>query len=532
MKNTEYKDVFDISDEALSMDDKFSFPAFPSFKNVFTIGENIRGMNNVSPLATVKLFNQSAEDILQKYYPDGDVSTNGNTNIIEDLVGPHVEKNGFSFSSESYFFDSNFNGTYGDGGDILAFKLLLFISTDGLKVRECYEVTNPDDDEVILFLETDGGLSKQILYGKMSEKVRTQFTDKDGNLKSNLFDAQVMRGVQKYADVNQKVVEELMKKGYIENTSIKEGFFKFLKYSAIGVTAFPKLVGWGLNKIGNGIDLLKISDEFWDTENDDYFFQKDNLIEKLSIAPSTITSLENLLKQKEGLDITDLIPNSIEEMVQYILSRLRTYVDKYNAFVKENIEKIYTYFENPSADFVFQRLSEFIAFQIGKWNALVDFISGTFKFFALLLEAPFKIVKDFQTTLEYLDNFWDIITDEDFFKNIFESALLTYEKIKKELKSKNSDDYSWTRIAYFSGYGLCTIATFFIPVGQLGNLAKVGRFGEISAKFTEEISRGFVKGATIITQKTEQAYQYSLKILQEIGEILINGGEKVLCFFK
>lgn len=60
MKNTDYKDVFDIGNEALSMDNKFSFPAF---KNAFTIGQNIHGMNNVSPLATVKLFNQSAEDI-------------------------------------------------------------------------------------------------------------------------------------------------------------------------------------------------------------------------------------------------------------------------------------------------------------------------------------------------------------------------------------------------------------------------------------------------------------------------------------
>ncbi|SDI61516.1 HNH endonuclease signature motif containing protein [Chryseobacterium jejuense] len=528
MKNTDYKDVFDIGKEALSMKNKFIVP--PISQMPFLIGENVRGMSNVNPDVAVKINNKNSSSTAKSYFPGSPISKNGNTNIIADLIGPFIEKNGFNFNSESYFFDSNFNGTYGDGGDILAFKLLLFVSTDGIKVKECYEVTNPDDDEVILFLETDGGLSKQVLYGKISEKVRKQFTDKDGNLKSNLFDAQVMRGVQKYADVNQKIVEELMKKGYIEDTPIKEGFFKYLKYSAIGVTAFPKLVGWALNKIGNGIDFLKISDEFWDTENEEYFFQKDNLIEKLSISQSSITSLESLLEKKEGLDVTDLLPDAIEEMAKYVLSRLRTYIDKYNIFIKENIEKIYAGFEDPTADFIFDRISEYIAFQCGKWNALVDFVSGIFKFFGLLLEAPFKIAKDFQATLEYLDNFWDIITHDDFFKNLFESAQLTYEKIKKELKSKNSDEYSWTRIAYFSGYGLCTIATFFIPVGQLGNLTKTGKFGEITAKFTEEISRGFTKGASIITQKTAQAYQNSLKILQEIGEILINGGEKFYAF--
>ncbi|WP_294280767.1 hypothetical protein [uncultured Chryseobacterium sp.] len=56
MKNREYKDVFDLGTEALSMDNTFSPVQFPSFKNTFTIGEHIRGMNHVSPLATVKFF--------------------------------------------------------------------------------------------------------------------------------------------------------------------------------------------------------------------------------------------------------------------------------------------------------------------------------------------------------------------------------------------------------------------------------------------------------------------------------------------
>ncbi|MBW7675493.1 hypothetical protein [Chryseobacterium chendengshani] len=59
MKNTEYKDIFDFGEEALAINDKFSNTTFPTMKNAFTIGENIREMKNVSPLATVKFFNQS-----------------------------------------------------------------------------------------------------------------------------------------------------------------------------------------------------------------------------------------------------------------------------------------------------------------------------------------------------------------------------------------------------------------------------------------------------------------------------------------
>ncbi|WP_294276611.1 hypothetical protein [uncultured Chryseobacterium sp.] len=56
MKNTEYKDMFDFGAEALSMDHTISTTQFPSLKNTFTIGEHIRGMNHVSPLAMVKFF--------------------------------------------------------------------------------------------------------------------------------------------------------------------------------------------------------------------------------------------------------------------------------------------------------------------------------------------------------------------------------------------------------------------------------------------------------------------------------------------
>lgn len=224
MKNTEYKDVFDFGEEALSMENKFSASSFPSFKNAFILGENIRGMTNVSPLATVKFFNQTTETILNKYYPDGKNVQRGNINMITDV---NISNGELSRFDENYYFDNNHNGKFGDSGDILAFKLVLFISTDGLKIRECYEVTEPKDDEVILFLETDSGLSKQVLFGRMSEKVRRQFTDKNGNLKSNLYDNEILKGVRKhYTSANQEVIEKLIKNGYVKESVIKEGFSK------------------------------------------------------------------------------------------------------------------------------------------------------------------------------------------------------------------------------------------------------------------------------------------------------------------
>jgi len=34
------------------------------------LGETIRGINNISPLARVKFFNQTSEETFSKYFPD------------------------------------------------------------------------------------------------------------------------------------------------------------------------------------------------------------------------------------------------------------------------------------------------------------------------------------------------------------------------------------------------------------------------------------------------------------------------------
>ncbi len=266
------------------------------------LGETIRGMQNVSPLTEMKFFNQSADQIFSKYFPDGEETLKGNVTIIDDFN--IVVKEGYKFSSYDYYFDNNHNGIYGDSGDTWAFRLLLFVSDDGNKVKECYEVVKPADDEVILFLESDKDtFSQDALYGKMSDKVRKQFTDKDGNLKSNLFDNEIMKTVQKHSDINQDIVAELMKNGYVENKSITKGFFIFLKYVMMGVSAPAKALGWIMNKIGDGIDFLKIPDKFWDTESEDYYFRKDSLIENLSIPTNKLNTLKNLFTDKKALTL-------------------------------------------------------------------------------------------------------------------------------------------------------------------------------------------------------------------------------------
>ena len=524
MKNTDYKDVFDIGEEALWMENKLSFP---SIQNAFTVGENIRGINNVSPLATVKLFNQSTEDILKKYYPDGNISTNGNTNIIEDIN--ITVKNKYKFSTYNYYFDNNRNSKYGDEGDLLAFKLLLFISNDGNKVRECYEVVQPKDDEVILFLESDSGeLSKDVLFGKMSAKVRKQFTDDQGNLKSNLFDNEIMKAVLKNTDsVNQEIVEELMKNGYIKESKIKNGFFSLLRYIMLGVSAPAKALGWVLKKLGEGVDFLKISDNFWDTEIEGYFFKKDKLTEAFTIPTEKLKYLHNLFTDKKGFDLADLTPKFLDDLILDQLDSIEKFISKYNIYVKQQIEKFFE--PSDSLGFVKENLTEKIALLCGIWNGLVDFVASTLKFFGGLLEAPFDISKDFQHTLEMIDNFWDML-DITMLENLWEAIKEGVKQIKEYLTRKDGNDLNWVRINYAAGFTISFIGTFFIPIADIAKVSEVGKMGEILAKINSEIGKTISQTAKFVKIQTAEAYQKVSKALEDLVLLFKEGGKKLQDF--
>ncbi|HFK5568505.1 zincin-like metallopeptidase toxin domain-containing protein [Elizabethkingia meningoseptica] len=492
------------------------------------LGETIRGMQNVSPLTEMKFFNQSADQIFSKYFPDGEETLKGNVTIIDDFN--IVVKEGYKFSSYDYYFDNNHNGIYGDSGDTLAFRLLLFVSDDGNKVKECYEVVKPADDEVILFLESDKDtFSQDALYGKMSDKVRKQFTDKDGNLKSNLFDNEIMKTVQKHSDINQDIVAELMKNGYVENKSITKGFFIFLKYVMMGVSAPAKALGWIMNKIGDGIDFLKIPDKFWDTESEDYYFRKDSLIENLSIPTNKLNTLKNLFTDKKGFNLADITPQLVDDIILKQISVLESFTEQYNNYVKTKIEEIFKNLENDELQKQTESLAEKVALICGIWNGLVDFISSTFKFISTLLEAPFDISKDFQYTFELVDNFLALL-DENLLKNIDNAVSEGVKNIIEYLRSKNADDINFVRVHYLAGFTISFIGTFFIPVADVAKISEVGKVGEILTKINEEIGKTISQSAKFVKIQTAEVYQKAGKALQELLEKFAKGGKKLQDF--
>lgn len=494
------------------------------------LGETIRGMNNVSPLATVKFYNQTSEDIFSKYFIDGNDTSKGNTTIIQDAQV--VTKGGYDFKAHDFYFDKNKNGIK-DADEQLIFKLLIFVSTDGNKVKECYEVVKPAADEIILFLETDeDGLSNQKLYGRISEKVRKTYVDTTtGKLYNAFFEGDIVDTVQKYlSQANKEIIEELLLRGYIEDKRIAAGFLSGLKYVLLATSAPAKALGWVMNKLGNGIDFLKISDEFWDTENENYYFQKDKLIENLSISTDKLSPLKNLFTDKKGFDFADLTQQMLDDIILKQVSVIESFVGQYNSYVKTTVEELFKTMENPEVQIRVEILSEKVALICGIWNGLVDFVSSIFKFLGMLLEAPFNITKDFQQVLEMIDNFWEMSRNGTLWENIKTAISAGMTKMVEYLKSKNADDINWVRIHYVAGFTIAFVGTFFIPLANIAKVANAGKIGEILAKITSEIGNTVSKTSKFVKVQTAEAYQKTSKALQELFEMISKGGQKLETF--
>ncbi len=435
-------------------------------------GETIRGMKFVSPLVEYKFYNQNSEQIYKKYFPDADNLQQANSNLIIDAIDEN--KNGYDFKRYDFFSDKNRDGKINPNEELI-FKLLLFVSTDGNKVKECYEVVKPADDEIIFFLETDSdSLSEQKLFGRVSEKIRkTYLNASTGKLYSTFFDGNIIEVVQKYLKANKPIIEELFINGYITDKSIAAGFFSGIRYLLVALSAPSKALGWVVNKLGEGFDSLKIPDEFWDTENENYSFNKENIIENLSISTDKLAFLKNLFTDKKGFNLADVTPKMLDDIILNQLAVIESFVGKYNSYVKTEIEDIFKILELPEMEMATDSIAQPIALICGVWNGLVDFVSSIFKFIGMILEATFDITKDFQQILEMIDNFWDGLRDGSVWKNLKNAVDAGMKDMVEYLKGKDTNDINWVRIYYLSGFTISFIGTFFIPVANVAKNRRI-----------------------------------------------------------
>ena len=174
------------------------------------------------------------------------------------------------------------------------------------------------------------------------------------------------------------------------------------------------------------------------------------------------------------------------------------------------------------ADFAY--LTEQIAFLCGLWNGLVDFVAGIFKFLGILLQAPYDMADNFQDVLEAIDDFreaWAAFS----FKDFFITAMRLHADILAELIQFFTDpnpreNYNFDVIAYYSGFGVAFIASFFIPAV---NIAKVSSI----AKFSKFIPEEFVATLNVARTQGVKGFKAMVRLLEDIAEFLGRKGDEL-----
>ncbi|MCX8533515.1 EndoU domain-containing protein [Chryseobacterium luquanense] len=497
-----------------------SFQQNTSYAQV-RLGEFIRGMNNVSPMLQTKPHNVDAKFVSNQYFIDAQKEKRGNLQIIND-----VKKEGYLFTIIDHFFDKNLNGVV-DPDEKLPFQVLFFMSSDGNKVREAYNAVSAKADEILFFIESEEDtFSSRKLYAKVSNAVRKQFYDKDGKIDDRFFSTSIMSILGSNTGLEIKVIKELLEKGTVEKSNIYiDSILKALKLASLAYSSLLKGVGWICSKLGEGIDYLKITDDFWDTQSEEYFFDRENIIKLLTIPEDSLNELEKLFTDKKGIDLHDITPDRLEKLIKENIGKIKGFVRNYNKFIRDTIEEIYQMADNKTVNIFISHIQVSIAFYCGLWNGIVDFVSSLLKFVGGILQAPFNTALDFQGAMETVDNINEFLFGGNFWNNLGTAISETFNKLVDFCKTHEKDDYDWVRVAYVAGSAIAFIASFFVPFTQVLKVAKLGAIADIIAAVNKEVGAALSASAKFAK---DQAY----KALSSLLEIISKGGKSFRDFLK
>lgn len=556
MKNTEYKDVFDVGDEVLSMENKFSYPAFPSFKNAFTIGENIRGMSNVSPLATYKFYNQNSNEIASKYFVDADPPEKGTFTYVSDIrsdLTPYIKD-----VKDFYYYEKQ-------DVDHFAFKVILFSSTEATKLKECFEVCKPKGREVLMFIEDNKGDTSGT-YGaiRISEELLQFFTNKDKQYKNYNFlsyDLQDNKNVYDYLrksvpGITEEQLTILFHKGYIEDKRIGlvKDFFQLASAFSSGMSFIPGM-SWLTNDaartamsaiLGKAIQLIektRLEENRWQPKppkkengEQDENYRYESLISSGKDENGTIniTQLAKILKGM--LEAQNLVMRNVllvrkdftsntkaTDILEFLYAK---YLDSYDIAlgVINGLEDL------SEMEFLKHGAQAYNALLCGVWNGLIDAVSGLFALVKMFYDG-ITLGKDFVQNIEkYLPTLLEQYDETiEAIKNISFSQTAKY--IYTKLREINLT-FDPVACAYFTGYVYGFIISLIIEV-ILTIILTVGTVTVplIIEKLEEAIFGIFRLGWGIAKGTAILARTFAKFVVKSIKDV-IKGFQELLIFLK
>lgn len=491
----------------------------------------------VSPLTQYrwKKIKRTSSEIEELYFPSARQTPLGFGESDNNFIAQEPECNCdlTPLRETIVYYERNGIKGYQKEGDEFLYNVKIFVSTDGIKIEQAYNECEPKDDEAVFFLENNiNDSSKQKMFAKFGSKVQKHLIL---DLKSN---GVTKSGLYSVPDFDYDKLTQLVEKGYVEEPfSITRALLNVVLSINMVMGALGKVLGWLCDTIGQAIlDYLSLPEWVWNSDSDDYFLKRENMIKNFTISNSTVDSIAQLLKNAPVIYEfrTYIAAGFIDNTIDGALSGIRLFIDMYNAFVTTVINSVYDMFEGivQTAD-SWLGLSEIFALLCGIWNGLVDFVGGTLKFIGTLLSAQYDIASNFDNVVELYDNFWVSLANFSF-SDFWESIKETYQKIKDYFKEKDSEDINSDKVAYAVGFGIAFIATFFIPFTQLAKVASFSKVGKVfvPTKYLDDISNTITKGVNAAVDAGKGVADDAVTLINKMLQLLAKGKAGLTEFFE
>ncbi|PRB02453.1 hypothetical protein CQ046_12915 [Chryseobacterium sp. MYb7] len=520
------------------------------------MGETIRGMSNVSPLATYKFYNQNLNEIASKYFVDADPPEKGTFTYVSDIRSDLTQY--IKDVKDFYYYEKQ-------DVDHFAFKVILFSSTEATKLKECFEVCKPKGREVLMFVEDNKGDTSGT-YGaiRFSEELLQFFTNKDKQYKNYNFlsyDLQDNKNVYEYLiksvpGITEEQLTSLFHKGYIEDKRIGliKDFFQLASAFSSGMSFIPG-VSWLTNDVartamsvilGKAIQLIeknRLEENRWQPkppkkENGelDENYRYEPLISSGKDENGTVNITQIVKILKDMLEAQNFVLRNVLLVRKDFTSNTKAtgileflyakYLDSYDIAlgVINGLEDI------SEIEFLKHGAQAYNALLCGIWNGLIDAVSGLFALVKMFYDG-ITLGKDFVQNIEkYLPTLLEQYDETiEAIKNISFSETAKY--IYTKLKEINLT-FDPVACAYFTGYAygfiISLIIEIVLTVILTGGTVTVPLIIE---KLEEAIFGIFRLGWGIAKGAAKAVRTFASFIVKSIEDV-IKGFQELLNFFK
>lgn len=447
-------------------------------------GETIRGMSFVSPLVEYKFYNQTSEQIYKKYFIDGSLPVEGTFMHIADVnsdISDEIKKTVKDF----YYYGI-------EKPQYFAFRVVVFSSTEATKLKECFDVSQPFDNEIFIFIEDNKNDSASGTYGaiNISPKIITTLNSQnrlayDVKDNKNIYDE--LKKI--IPELTNDQIKSLLHNGYIEDTRINaiKTWLKIASFFSSGIDViFPglgiltndlvrKATSDVLAEVIEKIEEARLEEYRWQptapkTENGEadknYNYQPLISADEKDNATINIAQFSSLLQKK--LDEQDAFvkaklkisqkfdekgePNNLLEFLY------RNYFKAYKV-AKSTISKIQ---ELSDIEILKYGVKAYNALLCGVWNGLVDAVSGLFAMVKMIYDG-ITLGKDF---VQNIDKYLPTLL-EQFDEAIQAIEKLSFTEIAKYIYGKLKEvnlTFDPIACAYFIGYAYGFILSLIIEV--------------------------------------------------------------------